>query len=565
MDRARGLLVPPTERAIMRSSRSAVVIATLSLLLSAPIPADAGADDPAPEIEWGPCPVDLLTDRPVDCGELLVPEVRGDPDTRTIRVAFAIVRAPEPAQPDPVVFLMGGPSYPAIDPFSTLFYFDDAPYVEDRDLILVDFRGTVSSDPFLSCPEFGQLEVDTWPERPTVEEFFQANRACRDRLAEVADLRHYGSVDTALDVRDLRIALGLDRWNVIAFSAGGEPAFQLLRLDPAGIRAIVLDSPVTNLVRPDVVHWWWLEVPDRLLRLVFDGCRQQPACDAAFPRLETRFMRLVARLNEDPQTVTIPVEGGGSVSFDVNGDILMLEVAFVVGDPLALEFGPAIVDEIARTGFEMLFDFTIGPPEPPLEPIVAEGRTSSYRCREVFAFQTPAMNRISARLFPAWESVPFEDPRFDRRMCEAWDVGRASPSLRRYVTSATPALLLSAEWDGAVPNSAIEAAAAHLRGSTLVEVPGIGHGALASFFGWQGCPRSITAAFLDRPHGVVDTGCVNDMPRVVFWVPGDGSGGARLGTLLERPVLSNLIPAFAEALARDVRTVPSWSRSSSSR
>ena len=547
----------------MRSSRSAVVIATLSLLLSAPIPADAGADDPTRAIEWGPCPVDLLTERPVDCGELLVPEVRGDPDTRTIRVAFAIVRAPEPARPDPVVLLMGGPSFPAIDPFSTLFYFDDAPYVEDRDLILVDFRGTRWSEPFLSCPEFGQLEVDAWPEFPTEEEVFRANRACRDRLEQVADLRHYGSIDTAQDVRDLRIALGLDRWNVIAFSAGGEPAFQLLRVDPGGIRAIVFDSPVTNLVRPDVVHWWWLEVPDRRLGLVFDGCREQPACDAAFPHLETRFMRLVARLNGSPQTITVPVEGGGSVSFDVNGDILMVELSFIVGDPLTWEFGPAILDEVARSGIEVLFDFTIGPPEPPSEPIVAEGRTSSYRCREVFAFQTPAMNRIAARHFPAWEFLPFEAPRYDRHICEAWDVGRASPSLRRYVTSDTPALLFSGEWDWAVPNPAIEAAAAHLRDAALVEVPGIGHGALVNFFGWHACPRSITAAFLDRPQGVVDTGCVNDMPRVVFWVPGDGSVNARLGTLLGRPVMSNLIPSVADPLARDVWTVGSWSRSSS--
>jgi pimeloyl-ACP methyl ester carboxylesterase len=541
----------PDLRAVMDLRRSTVVVATVTLALASFPPALARRDDPAREIDWGPCPVVLPTDRPVDCGELLVPEVRGDPDTRTIRVAFAIVRAPEPARPDPVVFLMGGPSYPAIDPFSTLFYFDHATYVEDRDLVLVDFRGNQSSDPFLSCPEFVQLELDAGPDGGTDEEFFQANRACRDRLSEVADLRHYGSIDTAQDLRDLRLALGLERWNVMAFSAGGEPAFQLLRLDPSGIRSIVLDSPITNLARPEVVHWWWLEIPDRQLQLVFVGCRDQPACDDAFPRLEPRFMRLVSRLNEAPQTVTIPVEGGGSVSFDVNGDMLMEEVAFIVGDPLAWEFGPAVVDEVVRSGIEVLFDFTIEPPEPPSEPppepIVAEGRTWSYRCREVFAFQTPAMNRISARHFPAWGFAPSEVPRFLRHMCEAWDVGRASPSIHRYVTSATPALLFSDEWDGAVPNPPIQAAAAHLRDSTLIEVPGIGHGALASYLGWQDCPRSIAAAFLDHPRAEVDTSCVNEMPHVVFWVPGHGPGAARVGALLERaPATSaNDIPALS--------------------
>jgi hypothetical protein len=54
-------------------------------------------------IEWGPCPVELPTRRDVDCGSLLVPEVRGDPGSRTVEMAFAVVRALEPSRPAPIV------------------------------------------------------------------------------------------------------------------------------------------------------------------------------------------------------------------------------------------------------------------------------------------------------------------------------------------------------------------------------------------------------------------------------------------------------------------------------
>ncbi|MGH2637281.1 MAG: hypothetical protein ACRDHU_14210 [Actinomycetota bacterium] len=135
----------------MRLRRRAPLAALAFLLASGTlgsIPASGFPADAERRIRFLPeCPVELPTDRPVDCGELLVPETWGDPDSPTISVAFAIVRGHEPVRRDPVVFLQGGPSYPAIDPFSVTVYFDRTPYTKHRDLILVDVRGTGSSTP----------------------------------------------------------------------------------------------------------------------------------------------------------------------------------------------------------------------------------------------------------------------------------------------------------------------------------------------------------------------------------------------------------------------------------
>ncbi len=108
-------------RLVVRRGRVWCFAAAVALILTA-VPAGASQSHvthaAGERVRFGVCPIDLPTPRPVDCGKLRVPEVRGDPDSRIIRVAFAIVRAPAPVRPDPIVFVMGGPSYPAIDGFS---------------------------------------------------------------------------------------------------------------------------------------------------------------------------------------------------------------------------------------------------------------------------------------------------------------------------------------------------------------------------------------------------------------------------------------------------------------
>jgi pimeloyl-ACP methyl ester carboxylesterase len=467
------------------------------------------------DIAWGPCPIELPTRRHVDCGSLLVPEDRGDPGSPTIEMAFAIVRAPEGSRPAPIVFLMGGPGYPGIDAFSVDGYFGRAAYTRDRDLILVDYRGNRSSDPFLSCPEFDRLDERTWPEGPTDRQVLATHAACHDRLEDIAELRHYGSLDVAKDVRDLRVSLGLERWNVVAFSAGGEPAFQLLRIDADGVRAAILDAPVTNLWRPSASPWWPVEPLDRMFRLTFDGCRAQPACDRAFPDLERRFMRLVERLDRHPERVELPVEGGGTVPLRVTGDILLQDVGFALGDPTALRFNPALVDWVVRSDLQEFYGFPIGPPFP-IADFIAEGFVNSYRCREFSAFQTPERVGAQARRFPTWSTFAEEQAAFERRVCDAWDVGRAPAWMGDPVRSAVPTLVFQGEWDIAVPNPPIEVAAGSLPEGTLVRIPGIGHGALVSSAGWQRCPRSIAERFLNRPALPIDLGCIDDMPRVRF-------------------------------------------------
>lgn len=91
----------------------------------------------------------------VDCGSLIVDETRGDPRSRRIKVAVAIVRAAEPkAGLPPVVYLHGGPGGSALPNLPRLLRSKAArEYVAvDQDWIFIDQRGGGLSSPNLDCP-----------------------------------------------------------------------------------------------------------------------------------------------------------------------------------------------------------------------------------------------------------------------------------------------------------------------------------------------------------------------------------------------------------------------------
>ena len=127
----------------------------LALLLTSPVVARAAqaAEGPAtvPRFEPAPCPklqgVEWLAD--ASCGYLVVPEDRSRPSGRKIRLMVAKhpARSPE-KRPDPVIYLAGGPGDIAPLDVNGLIA---ANFIRDRDILVVSQRGTMFSEPALTC------------------------------------------------------------------------------------------------------------------------------------------------------------------------------------------------------------------------------------------------------------------------------------------------------------------------------------------------------------------------------------------------------------------------------
>lgn len=148
-----------------------------------------------------------------------------------------------------MVFLAGGPSFGAISAFARDSYFAGASFIQDRDLILVDTRGTGLSQPRLGCPEFDQADQSSFYAHPIlssiVTDFTQAVTVCRDRLTATGiDLAAYTSAESAADLDTLRRALGYQQWNLLAISADGVLGLTYMRLYPDHIRSALLDSGI---------------------------------------------------------------------------------------------------------------------------------------------------------------------------------------------------------------------------------------------------------------------------------------------------------------------------------
>ncbi|MFI4904992.1 MAG: hypothetical protein ACHP91_16490, partial [Burkholderiales bacterium] len=114
----------------------------------------------------------------LSCGSLEVPEHRGDPQSRRITVAIAILPANTLSpKPDPLFVLAGGPGQAASSIADMAALLSDVRTT--RDVVLVDQRGTGRSSPLL-CAAFKPdrdlrtaLEIDPVPKA----------RACAAELA----------------------------------------------------------------------------------------------------------------------------------------------------------------------------------------------------------------------------------------------------------------------------------------------------------------------------------------------------------------------------------------------
>src|ERR687897_2707183 len=157
---------------------------------------------------------------PADCGTLVVPETRADPESRLIALPVTRIRAMSEDPKEPVFFLTGGPGQSNME-----FGFANR-YTNDRDFVLVGYRG-IDCSVRLDCPE-----VESALKRSTdvlSEEFFRAYgdgyRSCADRLTnDGVDLASYGLVQQIDDLETARVALGYDRINLLSESAGTRTA-----------------------------------------------------------------------------------------------------------------------------------------------------------------------------------------------------------------------------------------------------------------------------------------------------------------------------------------------------
>lgn len=254
-----------------------------------------------PTFEEIDCPFVVPWSQTIICGSMSVPEIRSDPASEMISLFVMILKSQSTPLTDPIFVLPGGPGG-AGSQSRSLFY--TLPSHRNRDIVLLDPRGTGHSYPSLDCFEVNAVGM-------TYADSMAASRACYDRLVrEGRNLAGYASSEQMQDVVDLAKVLGFGKINLYATSYGTRVAVQLADKYPRLVRSMVLDG-----VLPVAVNSL-LEEPlndyGAIQRIARD-CALDPRCNGSFPALEARLLEVIDRYNHNPLPDDIGYGNGDAI------------------------------------------------------------------------------------------------------------------------------------------------------------------------------------------------------------------------------------------------------------
>jgi pimeloyl-ACP methyl ester carboxylesterase len=211
-----------------------------------------------------------------DCGTLVVPENRADPQSRLIALPVTRIRARSGNPVEPIFRLQGGPGV------TNMEFSQASRFAEDRDVVLVGYRGMDGSS-VLDCPEVESAlkrSTDVLGEK-SFRERTDAFRACADRLsADGVDLAGYSLPQRVDDLEAARKALGYGRIDLLSESLGTRIAMIYSWRYPKSIHRSVMIG-----VNPPGHFLWDEKTTDEQFVRYAALCAKDPTCRKRTPDL----------------------------------------------------------------------------------------------------------------------------------------------------------------------------------------------------------------------------------------------------------------------------------------
>lgn len=452
-----------------------------------------GSTDPRGDEGWAgsPCRLEGL-DRPARCGTIERALDPAAPDGPHIAIHVARIPASKAARRNPLYFFAGGPGQGAIKAFAPLLAaFDELG--RDRDIVLVDQRGTGASSP-LQCSADPDAPL---AERMSPEVDVELLRTC---LAGYEVDPRFFTTEIAVDDLDaVREAMGDARIDVIGGSYGTRAAMVYTRAYPDRVGHMVLDgvAPV-DMAMPSS---FGVDGQAALTR-TFEACAADADCGPRFVDVAARFDAYLDELGRAPRAMTLEDPRTGEIApITVQRDTIAHAVRGLLYVPQLQALLPLTLDRAVAGD---------------LGPLVAQGSALGGGMADTMA-QGMFLTVVCA------EDVPFatlpREPSFlgDAMLrvlqasCAQWPRATIDPHYRDPIVLQTPTLLLSGALDPVTPPRWAEHALEGLPNGHHVVFPAAGHGNLTS-----ACGRDLIHAFLDDAD--LDEGCVASSVRPPFFI-----------------------------------------------
>jgi pimeloyl-ACP methyl ester carboxylesterase len=455
----------------------------------------------------------------IECGLIRVPENREVAGSRTIELNYVRIVATGKdhededvaTRADPVIYLTGGPGV-TID--SYVERLKDHRLVSQRDLYILEQRGIGNSGDY--CPFFdsrnrvNQIHADrVTAERAALD---QAQACIEGARASGVDVTGYNTFENARDVKALRLALGLEQWNVWGISYGSVLGQAYMKVDAEGIRAAIIDAIVPldlgELMR--ISHWHNANL-DRL----FGACAEQPACARAYEGLRERHMAAIKAIEDTPATVKVEAN-----EYFPQGEAHFFSI-IIAGLPFSLMYEqeahpalPAVIDGLTRmvesgdkTFFRALAQaLSMGAGGGGAG--MSAGMATAIRCQDgyvdsnaAFAAQDEALHPILYKAFDH-PTIAREAPQRCREMgLPMRDFSEYAP-----VQTDLPVVVANGRWDPITPVELAESIMPGFTNGQLVVFPHAGHGPTRSIE----CAGDWMNTWYDDPSQPVGRECVDE-------------------------------------------------------
>lgn len=439
------------------------------------------------------------------CGELERPLDPDDPSVGSILLKVAVVPSLslEPAA-DAFVPIAGGPGASSIR-----FYAGWASAFErvrqDRDILLVDQRGTGESAP-MSCDVEEEL-VDT---DFSAETTLQTVRDCLAALPY--DPRFFTTSVAVRDLEAVRVALGYASLDLYGSSYGTRVAQHFARRYPESTRTVIIDGVVPPQIPlgPEIAT-----ESQRALDRVLDRCAHDPACAERFPDLRPDFERLQEALASGKVPVTVPDPvTGASKSFEFDTQQMAVAIRLLLYDARSIALIPLSITEAANGNYVPLaaqFMLTASS----LNDSLNIGMHNAVMCTEDIPFID--FSAVDQAAIDASYLGPLQLEAI-RTMCSVWPQGLMDEDLLTPLATDIPVLLLSGDADPITPPRYAELAAVDLGNAWLLTGINQGHG-----LGIVGCMPRVVAGFVETmtlEEGAAD--CLGDAFAMPFFIDFSG-------------------------------------------
>ncbi len=451
-----------------------------------------------------PIPCDLLSGVPADtdieCGRIVVPEDHDDPEGKQIQITFIVIKAENRnTQTFPVMYFTGGPGATALT-YGTIWRWINNPIRENRDIILLDQRGTGNSSPLPNMEE-ALFEIMSQNASEAREMELMEDLIARYRKIitdQGIGLENYNSFQNARDVGILMEVLEYGKYNLYGGSYGTRLARVVQDLFPDRINSVILNSP-SPLGLDFLVDR--MEAYSLALERIFDNCDQDRECLLQFPNLRQSYFEAIEQLKENPVEVEM---GSGTFFVNAQDGIYLLRRRLYSNDArnniprLIMAFrnrdGQAFKDVIET---ELLFSqnynssmfLAVERYEMFLPQYNSDVIDSLYRTIPLF----PAKLGLFTSLYLAGKD---------------WHGAELSEKDRRYGRSSIPTLITVNYYDPVTPPRNGEIIMRDLEKGTLFVLNEGGHGG-----GNRECRNRVIIDFMDDPEGDLNASCLNIHPE----------------------------------------------------